>query len=260
MGQAKHRKKLLSLRGPRTRGTGIRYFDTPPEPKPTQEQLAAKLVRQQEQDLLDQHRQHRREIVTAICGGAERMLQKWRQQVESNAVRLRDFAGWTTNSMCSLPVDSDAARVYCAQFARHRERESKLTVEMMDEIVERIFHDDSSDAVVANILDTVRSTAEQSVNGSQFDKQLFLDILLKRQKREKANHDWVYYGLGFIHEMMDRGSELQRTERFLGHDSSASNRRIRATTMPEHAGFAFCTTLLTIYSLILVFVLERISL
>jgi hypothetical protein len=201
MGQARHRKKLLTL-GPRTKGTGFKYVDAPLDPEPTKEQFAAKALRQQEQQTLDRERQHRREIVAAICGGAENMLGKWRQQIDKNAVRLRDFAGWTTEAVCSLPVDPDAAKVYCMQFSKHRSRETNLTLGMMDEIVRKILHDHSSDAVVANILNMVRSAAEQSVNGANFDKQFFLDALLKRQRREKPNHDWVYYGLGFVHEMM----------------------------------------------------------
>jgi hypothetical protein len=210
LGQAKQRKRLLSLRGPQTKGTGIRYFDSPREPEPTEEQLAAKAVRQQEQQILDLRKQHRREIVTAISRGAENMLSKWRQQIDNNAVRLRNFAGWTTETLCSLPVDSDAAKLYCIQFSKHRLRETKLTLEMMDEIVRRIFHDHNSDRVVADILSIVRSTAEQSINGVNFDKQVFLATLLERQKREKSNHDWVYYGLGFIHEMMAKTLQVSQ--------------------------------------------------
>jgi hypothetical protein len=212
MGQARHRKKLLAL-GPRTKGVGIRYFDSPREPEPTEEQLAAKVVRQQEQQILDQQKQYRREIVTAICNGAENMLGNWKQQIDNNAVRLRNFAGWTTDTVCSLPVDSDAARVYSMQFSKHRSRETKLTLEMMDQIVRRLFQDDNCDAVVAEILNIVRSTAEQSINGVQFDKQAFLDALLRRQKREKSNHDWVYYGLGFIHEMMAKTLQVEAQTR-----------------------------------------------
>jgi hypothetical protein len=207
MGQARHRKKLLSV-GPRTTGTGFRYFDRPPEQAPTQEQLAAKAIRQEEQQILDQQKQYRQETVTAICGGAERMLSKWKQQIDQNAIRLRNFAGWTTDMVCSLPVDPDAAQVYSMQFSKHRLREPELTLEMMDTIVRKIFHADDNRDVVAEILDIVRSSAEQSINGVKFDKQLFLDTLLKRQKREKSHHDWVSYGLGFVHELMTRSLQV----------------------------------------------------
>lgn len=209
MGQAKQRKKLLSTLGPRTRGTGFRYVDSPPIEEPTQEQLVARAIRQQEEQIINQERQQRREIVTVICAGARNMLSKWRQQIDQNALRLRNFAGWTNDNMCSLPVDSDAAQVYCMQFSRHRLREGKLTIEMMDEIVRKIFREDNTDEIVANILNIIKTAAEESITGLTFDKTVFLDKLQKRQKREKSNHDWVYYGLGFVHEMMNKSSHVR---------------------------------------------------
>src|SRR5258708_15182879 len=200
MGQARQRKKLLSTLGPRTRGTGFRYVDNPPVQEPSQEQLVAKAIREQEQQVIDQQRQQRRDIVAAVCHGAQNMLSKWRQQIDQNALRLRNFAGWTNDNVCSLLVDSDAAQVYCMQFSKHRLREQKLTIDMMDEIVRKLFREDNTNEIVADILNIVKSAAEQSLMGLNFDKQGFLDALERRQRREKSNHDWVYHAIGYLHE------------------------------------------------------------
>jgi hypothetical protein len=215
MGQARHRKKLLALGfGPKTRGTGYRYVNPMPEEEPTAEQIVAKQLRHQEQQLLDHYKQRRQKVVAFIYGMAEDMLRVWKLQVDKNDLRLQNFAGWTTKIVCPLPVDSEAAQVYRMELSEQQaELKSPLSLKMMDEIVDKTFRrNHHSDEVVAEILRIVRLTAEKSIEGDTFDQHSFLATLLKREKREKQRQDWVHNGLRFVHEMMTKAfTEMLRT-------------------------------------------------
>src|SRR5437660_1244533 len=107
MGQAFHRKRMLTSRG-RTSGTGVKYVDAvPPVVRElTAEQIAAREAETQQQAALDEQRRLRQqEIDTLVDIFAADMLDEWKEAADYLDQRLIGFAGWTASDYCALPAD-----------------------------------------------------------------------------------------------------------------------------------------------------------
>jgi hypothetical protein len=200
MGQARHKKRIALLGRQATRGMGIQYYDSPKLPRPTADELAERELRKQEQQAELEARalltERQRRMVDYFADRATEILDHWRGDIQQQHDRIRNFAGWTTDAVCQLPVDQDVAQLYAREFGRYTD----LNLDMRDEVVQKFHQEHKVEQVISETMRIVRSAGWQAMQQNGLDAEEFLNQLEKRGKRQGNSR--VRRGLKFVSEMM----------------------------------------------------------
>jgi hypothetical protein len=205
----RRRKKVHGNPFPKTKGTGIRYMDTPPPLPPrarTAEDIAAEEQARQQQAALEEQRALRQSSIDTIVRVADKTLRVWKAAADRKDQCLRDFPGWTTSDFCALPVDQEIAELYEDEFYDyvHHYWNRPITLAEMDAIVKHAFHTprNSTEQNVVEATAIVRSVAETCCNNEGISVERFIEMLGRRTRRVKQSNTAISSALASVRNQM----------------------------------------------------------
>jgi len=207
MGKAYHRKQILVLgRGPKPRGTGIRYIETvrPVVRELTPEDIAAQEGERQKQVALEQQRRQRDLDINTVMRVVGKMLTEWKVTRDRDDRRLQEFSGWAADSVCSKfpPDDREVAEEY-AEAVEHATWDAPLTLHELDIAVSwkvRGKRRTPTAQVIERAGEAVRAVAEKCCDGYGFDFPRFVQLLKHRSRKVAHDNTIVDRALDYVIE------------------------------------------------------------